>query len=616
MLVNMAKADTATQQASPELLSLPPAAVQEILRSASFSGALAACSCRTLRDAWRELNSNPEFAATALMDRFQTVDAAAEHLYKPAPGLLRGPPVNSNIAPPAPGLLDAVTSPLLCILSAVLKKRPSVPTSGYLTAAGASDAHAVALLRHMSSLREGPGCESSPAAGSQTDINSGGGNANQGGTAASREQAVRTVTRRFPRSVITGAAFAGHEATVVELLRQGANPNEMLPGAVRAGNARLCAALLEGARMAGAVCHWSTAGGGRVLSIRGGPSGFVDRYAGSSKASFHMGMNRALLPLVCIGLPPGLPGGSGGDGGGSGACSGSSSIRGSSGGASAVWARGSGARGLLQRTFDGWCSEDAGPVPLAEDVAAALGAARTAAEEAADMALSDSNPLLQLLVQSKTAAAAAAAAAATAAALAALTPPGTSCCGSSGGGGSTLPPGQVYASLSSTTDHAAVRQLLLQWRPAEWQALPPRTRASALSHAAAGGVWPVVSELLRAGVDPRDTGAPATALYCALVQGRGAMAAWLLARLLTTAGVWRAIVGAAFAALMTRILGIASPLQLMLRHWTMPDFEEMLRVWGFIVVDVFLYTYLPGEFLPPQVYLLLSSCRFFAMARS
>ncbi len=233
---------TATPQASPELLSLPPIAIDNILRSASFSGALAACSCRSLRNAWRRVtSSNPEFAATALVDRFQTVDEAAEHLYKPAPGLLRDPPVNSNIAPPAPGILDAVASPLLSILSALLKKRSPIPALGYLAATAASDAHAVALLRHLSSLREGAGREADPAPVSQADTADSVAGANQGGPVASQEQsAERTVNRWFPRSVIAGAAFTGHEATVVELLRHGADPAfSGLPGAVRAGNARL-----------------------------------------------------------------------------------------------------------------------------------------------------------------------------------------------------------------------------------------------------------------------------------------------------------------------------------------------------------------------------------------
>ncbi len=617
----MAKADTATLQASPELLSLPPIAVDNILRAASFSGALAACSCRALQDAWRELTSDPEFAATALVDRFKTVDAAAEHLYKPGHGLLRDPPLKSNIAPPAPGLLDAVASPLLSTLSALLKKRTPVPTLSYLTATAAPDAHALRLLRHLTSLREGAARESGPAPVSQANNGGVGDIASQGGTVASQEQAVPTITL-FPRSVITGAAFAGHEATVVELLRHGTNPIEVLPGAVRAGNARLCAALLEGARMAGAACDWSTAAGGRVLGVHGGPSGFANRYAGSSKAAFHMGMNRELLPLACIGLPPGLPGGSGGDGSGGGACSGSSSISGSSGGASDVCARGVSTRGLLQRAVGGWCSEDAGHEQPEMDVAAALAAARAASEKAADAALGSSNPLLPLLVKSSTAAAAAAAAAATAAALAALTPPEASCSGSGsgcggdseGGGGSSSAhhPGQACASLSSTTDHAAVRQLLLQWRPAEWQALPPHARASALLYAAAGGAWPVVSELLREGVDPRDTGAPATVLYLALVQGRGAMAAWLLVRLLAhPVGLFR-IVGAPVAALMTVIMGLASPLQLLLRYKPVSFLEGVLDIIGCAVVYWLAFYLLPDIFLPQPLFNVIP-CLVYAM---
>ncbi len=635
----MAKADTAkaaTPQASFELLSLPPVAVDIILRSASFSGAIAACSCRALRDAWRGLmSSNPEFAATALVDRFKTVDAAVTHLYQPEPALLRDPLVKANIAAPAPGLLDPVLSPLLSVLSALLKRRSRVPKLGYLTATAASDVHALRTLRHLWSLREGAGREATPAAVSQANNNGVGGNADQGGPAG-QAQAVRTVAR-FLRSASAGAAFAGHEATMVELLRHGADPvYYVLLGAMRAGNARLCAALLEGARMAGAASGWSTAAGGDVLDIRGNPSGFVDSYASSEKATRHMRyIFLWLWPLNYIDPPLGLGGGkgglrgSGGGGGGGEASSSSGSTstctRGGPGGASDVCTERISARRLLQRAVGGWSSGASGPVQPAEDVAAALAAARAAAEQAADTALGDSNPLLPLLVQSSTAAAAAAAAAATAAALAALTPPEASCSGSSsgsssssggggsGGGGSAHRPGQVCASLSSTTNHAAVRQLLLQWRLAEWQAPPPHLRAAAFPYAAAVGAWPVVSELLRAGVDPRDTGAPATLLYLALVQGRGAMAAWLLVRLLAhPVGFWKEIVGAAVMALVTWVMGRASPLQLLLRYVPMQDFEETLSHFGFIVVNVLFYTYLPLEFLPPHVYLLLSLYRVWA----
>ncbi len=571
----MAIADTAkaaTPQASLELLSLPPIAIQNVLRSARFSGAIAACSCRALRDAWRGLtSSNPEFAASALVDRFQTVDAAAEHLYKPEPDLLGDPLVKSNIAPPAPGLVDAVASPLLSILSALLKKRPPAPTLGYLTATAASDAHALALLRHLWSLRKAADRAADPAAVSQTNNNGGMEDANQGGPVAGQAQAPRTVTPFPPRSVDTGAAFAGHEAMVVELLRHGADPGYiMLPGAVRAGNARLCAALLEGGRMAGAACDWSTAAGGDVLGIRGNPSGFADSYASSEKATLHMRyIYLQLLPLTYIDAPLGLGGGNGGvrgsssgggggegggRGGGCGSTMGSSggSTRGADGGAGDACVGRVSARGLLQRAVGGWCSGGAGPVQPAEDVAAALAAARAAAERAADTALGDSSPLQQLCVEYSVAAGATAAAAA----LAALTPPEASCGGSSssssgisgsgggggGGGGdggassSAHTPGQACAFLSSTTNHAAVRQLLLQWRPAEGRDPPPQIMAAALRHAAMVGAWAVVSELLRAGVDPRDGRAPTTLLYLALVQGRGAMAAWLLARLLAQPG--------------------------------------------------------------------------------
>ncbi len=611
----MAKADTsetATPQASFELLSLPPVAIEHTLRSASFSGAIAACACRALRDAWRGLaSSNPEAAATALVDRFQTVDAAAEHLYKTELELLTGPLVKSNIAAPAPGLVDAVASPILFIRSALLRKRPPVPTLGYLTGTGASDAHALGLLRHLSSLRESAGREANPAAVSQANYDGGGENAVSDGTVAGQEQPACTVTP-FPSSVNIGAAFAGHEATVVELLRHGADPVDVLPGAVRAGNARLCAALLEGGRMAGAASCWSTAAGGDVHGIRGNPSGFVDSYAGSIKATFHVGyINRALLPLACIGRPPGLAGDKGGvrcssGGGGGGSRSSSGRTRGSVGSTSGVYALGNSAGGLLQRAVGGGCSGGAGEEQPTEDVAAALAAARAAAEKAADTALGGSNPTLQLFVQSSDAAEAAVAAAATAAALAALTPPEASCGGRSsssgggGGGGSRAhTPGPACASLSPTTNHAAVRQLLLQWRPAEWQAPPPRNRAAALPHAAAVGAWPAVSELLRAGVDPLDTVAPATVLYLALVQGRGAMAAWLLVRLLAhPAGVWKDIVGVAFAALVTRVMGIASPLQLMLHYKPVSSLEWVLGRIGRTVVYLWAGRILPYMFLP------------------
>ncbi len=617
---NMAKADTAntaTPQASPELLSLPPIAVENILRSASFSGALAACSCRALRDAWRGLtSSNPEFAATALVDRFQTVDAAAANLYKPGLELRTDPLVNANIAPPALGLLDPVVRPVMFTLSALREKRPPSPALGYLTATAASDAHALALLRHLLSLREGAGREANAAPVSQANSDGGGGNASQGGPVAGQEQAVRT-TKPLPSSLYTGAAFAGHAATVVELLRHGADPvYTMLPGAVLGGNARLCAALLEGGRMAGAACDWSTAAGGDVLGIRGNPSGFVDSYAGSSAATLHMWyIDIALLPLACIGRPPGLAGDEDGvrcSRGSGGSRSSSGRTRGSVGSTSGVYALGNSTRALLQRAVGGWCSGGAGPVQPAEDVAAALAAARAAAEHAADTALGDSNPMLPQFVQSIDAAAAAAAAAATAAALAALTPPDASYGGSSsssrsgsggGGGSSAHHPGQACAFLSSTTSHAAVRQLLLQWRPAEGRDPPPQlVRATALPHAAAVGAWPAVSELLRAGVDPRDTDAPATLLYLALVQGRGAMAAWLLVRLLARpAGVWKPVMGAAYAAFVTRIMGIASPLQLLLRYKSVLYMEAVLDSIGRLVVLLLAGRILPHMFLPWRI---------------
>ncbi len=611
----MAKADTAkvtTTQTSPVLLSLPPIAIEKVLCLASFSGALAACSCRALRDTWRRLTgSNPKFAASALIDRFQSVDAAAVHLYRPDSGLLGDRLVKANIAPPAPGLLDAVASPLHFIMSALLHKRPSIPKLGYLTATGASDGYTLALLRHLSALRESAGREADHAAANQTSNNGDGGNANQGGPVAGQEQAVRSVTP-FPRSVVAGAAFAGHDATVLELLKRGADPIlEVLPGAVRAGNARLCAALLEGGRMAGAACQWSTAAGGDVLGIRRNPSGFVDSYASSKRATRHMAsIYLRLLPLTYIDPPLGLGGGKGGVRG-SGGSGGGSNVGGHSSACDVCAGRIS-AQGLFQRAVDGWCSGDAGPVQSAEDVAAALAAARAAAEQAADTALGDSNPLLPLFVQSSTAAAAAATAAATAAALAALTPPETSyggCSSSSSGSGgrgdSAHQSGQACAFLSSTTNHAAVRQLLLQWRPAEWQVPPPQSiRAATLPHAAAVGAWPVVSELLRAGVDPRETVAPATLLYLALVQGRGAMAAWLVWRLLAQpARVHREIVGAATAALVTRIMGIASPLQLLVHH---KYFEPVLWFVGHIVLYPGLHVFLQLTVLPTYLYPLWS----------
>ncbi len=629
VLCNMevANADTAkaTTQPSPELLSLPPIAVENILRSASSSGAIAACSCRALRDAWRELtSSNPEFAATALVNRFQSVEVAAEHLYTPDPIVLGDPLVRSNIAAPAPGLLDAVASPLLSILSALLKKRSPLPNLGYLTATAASDVHSLALLRHLSSPREGAGREADPAATSQTYNDGDGEDANQGGPIAGQEQAVRSATP-LPSSLYTGAAFAGHEATVVELLGHGADAiYEMLPGAVRAGNARLCAALLEGGRMAGAASGWSTAAGGDVHGISGNPSGFVDSYASSEKATLHIAsIYYWMLPLTYIG-------GGGGGGGGSSisSCRSSASTRGSDGGANTDCAGRVRAQTLLQRAVGGWCSGGVGPVQPAEDVVAAMAAARAAAEHAADTALGGSNPLLPLFVQYSPVAGAAAAATATAAALTTLTPPEATCGGSSsssssrgsgggggdrdghgggsGGGGSRAhTPGQACASLSTATDHAAVRQLLLQWRPAGWQAPPPRIRAAALSDAAMTGAWPVVSELLRAGVDPRDTGAPATLLYLALVQGRGAMAAWLLLRLLLhPINIRKRIVGATVAALVTRIMGIASPLQLLLRYKPVSLFEEVLFGVGDVVVHPLYNTLIPLVFLPKHLYLL------------
>ncbi len=643
----MVEADTAkvtsSPPISPELLSLPPIALENILQSASFSGAIAACSCRALRDAWRGLtSSNPEFAATALVDRFKTADAAAEHLYEPEPALLGDPLVKSNIAAPAPGILDVVASPLLSILSALLKKRPPILNLGYLAATGASDAYALRLLRHLSSLREGTRREANPAAVSQPnndddveDANEDGAVAGQehedDGPVADQEQAVRTRTLFPPGSVLTGAASAGHEATVVELLRQGGDPVvELLPGAVRSGNARLCAALLEGGRMAGATCGWAD---GSVLGIRGNPSGFVDSYASSEKATWHMGyMCWWLLPLTYIDPPLGPGGGKGGargsDCGGRGGDGSSSSgnAGGGDGSADDACVGRVSARGLFQRAVGWWRSGGAGPVQPAEDVAVALAAARAAAEHAADTALGDSYPLLPLLVQSSTAAAGAAAAAATAAALAALTPAEASCGGSSssssgvgsgssggGGGSGAHTSGQACAFLSSTTNHAAVRQLLLQWRPAEGRDPQPIIRASVLPCAAVVGAWPVVSELLRAGIDPRDTRAPATVLYLALVQGRGAMAAWLLGRLLAhPAIVWKGIVGAVFAALVTRVMGIASPLQQLLRYKPMSFFEKMLLAIGHVVVFPLSTTLIPFLLLPTRVFTLWSLCKTLA----
>ncbi len=580
------------------LLALPRQSLDSIITLSGYHGAVAACCCRELRDVWLGVSGRDMgIVASAMLERYGSANEAIANLY--------GAMQDSVVAlvgdglPPVQGLLDCLPGASRWLtkleqpLAATPRRAPEQPAAvplGYFAANTASDAQALALVRHLLAQRKHASRHAADDTGANDEVGSEGGGDGEDSASEASENLLSEASENLlseasedllseasedllsetpdedplPAAVVMGAAFAGHEATVVELLRHGADPlRDALPGAVRAGNARLCAALLERARLRQLTYDWFWIEGAPKGS--GGPSRM-----GVSVSRPWIEVNDSLIALACASarLPQ--------------LCAAGGSAR----------VGHSGRPGLA--------------IPEA---------AVAAAEAAADAAVASmrSTPGLGAFGAELDAAAAAA----TAAALAALRPgkldhgASSSNAGSSGGSGDPGGLAHVETPLP-TSNHRAVLLLLLHATSYRLR-IAPRWGSRwghGLRAAAVAGNWQVVSELLLAGADLWDPADPfhhegtgATLMYLALVYGQWHVAGrllrwhWDAPGVCTTSGC----VGAGVCALVTRVFGRACPMMRRLRReptqcWDreLGELVMVLLVFVVLAVAVFVLVMLLG----------------------